>query len=262
MRRVTELLRNLLGLDDGATTSLAQLENSAQRVRWRIAVGASLVLGAVAIVITIVVSSIATLGAESVGPGDLLMSASTPMPGAPGTTGATGSSGESGTSGGEIFVHVVGAVQVPGLYAVRVDARVVDAVMAAGGLAATADPCAINLAHSIEDGQQIVVPATADGAAGNEALCSTAGGGRADSTNLNSASNTQAGASGAGGAQVSLGTAGVAELDTLPGIGPALAQRIIDWRDATGGFTSIEQLSEVSGIGDKVMANIRDLVTL
>ncbi|GAB2820307.1 hypothetical protein GCM10027022_08170 [Alpinimonas psychrophila] len=259
MRRVTELLRNLLGLDDGVTTSLAQLENSAQRVRWRIAVGASLVLGAVAIVITIVVSSIATLGAESGVPGDLLMSASTPMPG---TTEATASSGESGTSGGEIFVHVVGAVQVPGLYAVRVDARVVDAVMAAGGLATTADPCAINLAHSIEDGQQIVVPATADGAAGNEALCSAAGGGRADSTNPNSASNTQAGASGAGGAQVSLGTAGVAELDTLPGIGPALAQRIIDWRDATGGFTSIEQLSEVSGIGDKVMANIRDLVTL
>ena len=252
MRRLTDLLRNLLGLDDGATTSLAQLENSTQRVRWRIGVGAALILAAAAIVITIVVSTISTLGVEvdTHLPTDLLAptSASSQEP-----SGSPRDSLSPSVTGDDIFVHVVGAVLAPGLYAVHSHARVIDAVMAAGGLAELADPCSINLAEAISDGQQIVVPATAGGVAVNEAQCSA---------QSRSAQNSQPASSGVPVVQLSLASAGVAELDTLPGIGPALAQRIIDWRDATGGFTSIEQLSEVSGIGDKVMANIRDLVTL
>jgi competence protein ComEA len=248
MRRVTELLRNLLGLDDGATTSLSQLENSPQRVRWRIAVGASIILGVAAIGVAVLASSFTTLGAEKRVPDELLRS---PSP-------ATSESGSSRSSEKDIFVHVVGAVRAPGLYALRADARAIDAVMAAGGLAGTANPCAINLAQTLGDGQQIVVPATVDGMPGDDTLCPATTG------LLSGSSSTTGGLSsnGLGNTLVSLSTATVADLDTLPGIGPALAQRIVDWREASGGFTSVEQLSEVSGIGDSVMAKIRSLVTL
>ena len=255
MRRVTELLRNLLGLDDGATTSLTQLENSPQRMRWRVAVGASMVLGVAAVIIAILVSSLSTLGSAATVPADLQRS---PVPSAVASAVASaGASGPAASAEEDIFVHVVGAVRAPGLYAIDAQARVIDAVMAAGGLADTANPCAINLAQTLTDGQQIVVPATADGALGNESLC----------TAVNSASGGSPPASGPSGSRavsalVSLSTGTVADFDTLPGIGPALAQRIIDWRAASGGFSSIEQLSEVSGIGDSVMAKIRALVTL
>lgn len=243
MRRVTDLLRNLLGLDDGTTTSLAKLEDVGQRVRWKVGVGASLIVGMVAVVVTIAVSSIASFGSQGSVPDDL---------GGPSDSQAPP---EEAHADGDIFVHVVGAVHEPGLYGVGQDARVIDAVMAAGGLAESADPCAINLAHAITDGQQIVVPATADGAVGDQALC-------VEQNAMGEQGSSTAPTGGGIAGLVSLGTAGVAELDTLPGIGPALAQRIIDWREATGGYTSVEQLSEVSGIGDKVMANIRGLVTL
>lgn len=246
MRRVTELLRNLLGLDDGDTTSLAQFDDSPRRVRWRIGVGAGLILGAAAVVVTIVVSSIVALGSHTDIPDDLLASSSSSSPGV----------------GTGIFVHVVGAVVMPGLYTVSTGARVIDAVMAAGGLAQTADPCAINLAQPVSDGQRIVVAVTKDGAAGDESLCSVQGGVSGNHSQSATGPQSQESDPSGGGTRVSLGSAGVAELDTLPGIGPALAQRIVDWREASGGFSSIEQLSEVSGIGDKVMANLRDLVTL
>lgn len=263
MRRVTELLRNLLGLDDGATTTLAQFDDSPRRIRWRIGIGAGLILGAVAVVITIVVSSIAALGSQTVIPNELLASSSFSSPGESGVEKDSSASGVTSPGAGtKIFVHVVGAVVAPGLYAVSAGARVIDAVMAAGGLAEKADPCAINLAQSITDGQQIVVPATKDGVVGDETLCTEQGGVRGNAAEPMRGSQNQTNDPSGGGALVSLGSASVAELDTLPGIGPALAQRILDWRDASGGFTSIEQLNEISGIGDKVMANIRDLVTL
>ena len=245
MRRLTDIFRNLLGLDDGATTTVAKLEDSRQRVRWRIGVGASLVVGVTAVVITIVISSISSLGASEVIPAELLV------------TPAEGSAVDS--SEGDVFVHVVGAVNAPGLYTVGSDARVIDAVMAAGGLAVSADPCAINLAYSLQDGQQLVIAATVDGLPGDQARCDSSP--MTGSTSGNGATEKVDAALGGVGL-VSLSAAGIAELDTLPGIGPALAQRIIDWREASGGYTSVEQLSEVSGIGDKVMDNIRELVTL
>jgi len=247
MRRLTELLRNLLGLDDASTTTLSHVENARQHVKWRIALGAALVLGAAAIVVAIVVSSIAALSSETSIPDNLLLKPSSVSP-------ESTSERVDGTNQ-VIFVHVVGAVVNPGLYEVRGDARMVDAVMAAGGLTDIADPCVINLASAIQDGQQIVVATTVDGLPGSPSSCNSASG---------SGSGSQ-GAAGAPGSSstglISLSMASAAELDTLPGIGPALAQRIIDWRDASGGFTSVEQLGEVSGIGDKLLANIRDLVT-
>lgn len=214
--------------------------------------GAGLVLGAAAIIAAIVVSTVTSLTSESVVPSELLLVGSPEQTTLPLDSAAR--------SGEDILVHVVGAVHTPGLAGVRSDARVIDAVMAAGGLLETADPCAINLASPIQDGQQIVVPATLDGSPGDPALCnensaSQDGGAGAEGT------GTGTGTGGSGQGVITLSTASVTELDTLPGIGPALAQRIIDWREASGGFTSVEQLGEVSGIGEKVLANIRDLVT-
>lgn len=141
------------------------------------------------------------------------------------------------------WVHVVGEVVSPGLYQVTDGARVVDAIMAAGGLTPRADECAINLARPLNDGEQIVVPTRV----GDATQCGV---------------STATGANGGGsGAPISLSGADLATLDSLPGIGPTLAQRIIDWRSAHGGFTSVDQLNEVSGIGDKLFATLAPLLT-
>ena len=146
-------------------------------------------------------------------------------------------------SGATVIVHLVGAVAHPGLYALSGGARVIDAVMRAGGLTRVADECAVNLARPVVDGEQIVVPATHD----KTVACTV---------------TSSSGATVGGISKVSLTRATVAELDALPGIGPALAQRIIDWRGTHGGFTSIKQLDDVSGIGPALLAQLTPLVSL
>ncbi len=141
------------------------------------------------------------------------------------------------------WVHVVGEVRAPGLYFVALGSRVVDAIMAAGGLTAQADECAINLARPVSDGEQLVISTRAGDAAGCGAVPATGGSG------------------GGASAPISLSRADLTVLDSLPGIGPTLAQRIIDWRTANGGFTSVDQLNDVSGIGDKLFATLQPLVT-
>lgn len=154
--------------------------------------------------------------------------------------------------GAEIVVHVVGQVLRPGLVRLRAGARVADAIKQAGGARAGADLGALNLARPLTDGEQIRVPrpgeaVTAAGAgSGGGSGGPTAGGG--------------AGASSA--APVSLNAADASALDALPGVGPVLAQRIIDWRAEHGRFTSVDELGEVSGIGDKLLERLRPLVTL
>lgn len=135
-----------------------------------------------------------------------------------------------------VFVHVSGAVAAPGLYVLDQGARVVDAVAAAGGFAAEADHAAVNLARPVSDGEQLHVPAV--------------GAGPAPATES------------PGDGRVNLNTADTAALDTLPRIGPAMAARIIEWRDANGRFTSVEDLLSVPGIGDKMLEALRDLVTV
>lgn len=144
-----------------------------------------------------------------------------------------------------LLVHVLGAVAKPGLVELAAGSRVVDAVAAAGGFTVEADPAGVNLARPVVDGEQLVVLAI------GEAPAPVAGSGAASS-----------GAGPAGDGVVHLNTADLAALDTLPRIGPALAQRIIDWRDANGPFTSVEQLLEVAGIGDAVFAGLADRVSL
>ena len=138
-----------------------------------------------------------------------------------------------------VYVHLHGAVASPGLYRVAAGARVVDAVAAAGGFTDAADHGAVNLARIVEDGEQIVVPEAGAAPAPGEP-------------------NPAPGVASDG--RIDLNTADVAALDTLPRIGPALAERIVAWRDENGRFTSVDDLLAVSGIGDKMLESLRDLV--
>lgn len=134
---------------------------------------------------------------------------------------------------GELYVHVLGAVESPGLYVLDLDARLVDAIAAAGGTTPDADLAAINLARVLTDGEQIVVPVVG-------------------------ASGESPGAVAPGDDRVDLNAADQAALETLPRIGPALAERIIAWRDENGRFQSVDDLLAVPGIGEKLLEGIRD----
>ncbi|MGX5770741.1 ComEA family DNA-binding protein [Microbacterium trichothecenolyticum] len=145
------------------------------------------------------------------------------------------------TPSGELFVHVSGAVRTPGLYVLPAGSRVVDAVAAAGGFADDADRDAVNLARTLDDGEQLPVPREGE---------------------LPPAAAGANGAATSAGTLVDLNSADATLLETLPRIGPALAERIIAWREENGGFTSIEDLLAVPGIGDKMFESLRDLVTV
>jgi competence protein ComEA len=135
-----------------------------------------------------------------------------------------------------IYVHILGEVARPGLYELREGDRAVDAVAAAGGFTPAADAAGLNLARFVSDGEQIVVPAVG-------AATSTAPGMAADG-------------------RVNLNTADAAALDTLPGVGPATAAKILAWRERHGRFESIEDLLDVGGIGEAKLDALRDLVTV
>lgn len=147
--------------------------------------------------------------------------------------------------GKTVMVHVVGEVKSPGIVELDSGSRVADAIEAAGGAKAAAVIDALNLARVVADGEQIVVP-DAEGA----------------KTPASGPGDPVGGADQPAGAPVNLNQADAAALETLPRIGPALAQRIIEWRDANGGFTSVDQLGDVTGIGEKTLAGMRDLVTI
>jgi competence protein ComEA len=149
-----------------------------------------------------------------------------------------------------IYVHVGGAVRHPGLYRLPIGARVDDAVRLAGGPTDKAELDALNLAARVKDGDKVLVPqrgaAAPSGAASGSAPAAGAGG---------------AGAPG-GAALVNLNSATVADLETLPGIGPALAQRILSYRTERGGFRRVEDLLEVPGIGPKKFEELKSHVTV
>jgi competence protein ComEA len=149
----------------------------------------------------------------------------------------------SGSAQPVLIVDVTGAVRRPGLRRLPPGSRVADAIKAAGGVLPGTKATGVNLARKLVDGEQIVVGGSAVGAA--------PGGGSAG-----------AGSPTAGGGPVNLNTATIEQLDTLSGIGPVTAQRIIDWREAHGGFTSIDQLREVDGIGERRFASLRPQVTV
>jgi competence protein ComEA len=148
--------------------------------------------------------------------------------------------GEAADSSSTVVVSVVGSVVRPGLVTLPSGSRVADAVQAAGGLVPPADQGSVNLAAVVTDGQQIVVGGP--GAAGAPA-------------------GAASGSVAAPGGKLNLNTATAAELDALPGVGPVLAQRIVDHRDQ-GPFTSVDQLDDVPGIGPARAAELAKLVTV
>src|SRR5215218_7032893 len=131
-----------------------------------------------------------------------------------------------------LVVHVAGAVKRPGLYRLAEGKRVADAVARAGGATAPADTAAINLAAPLADGMQVLVPRRGPAVGGKQP-----------------------------GGRVSLGSATLAELDALPGVGPATAQKILDLRTQHGGFRSVDDLDAIPGIGPARIEQLRDVVS-
>ncbi len=174
--------------------------------------------------------------------------ATTPAPGAR----ATPTVRLERADGGQVVVHVAGAVRRPGLYRLPAGARVDDALRRAGGPARRADLTAVNLAAKLEDGRQILVPRRPPAARAAGGGAGTIGGGSAP------AASGQAEPA----APINLNTATLEQLDTLDGVGPGIAQRILDYREQHGGFTRVEELAEVPGIGAKRLATLTPLVTV
>ncbi len=139
-----------------------------------------------------------------------------------------------------VVLHVIGAVAEPGIVELALGSRVVDAIASAGGPAADADLTGVNLARVVADGEQLRVPRV------GEVPVSVPGTG------------TGVAADG----RVNINTADAAALETLPGVGPALAARIIAWRDENGPFRSVDELTAVSGIGEKTLDGMRDQATV
>ncbi|WP_449277463.1 helix-hairpin-helix domain-containing protein [Leucobacter sp. GX24907] len=175
---------------------------------------------------------------------------------ADGDLAGTEAAAESDVGPARVFVHIVGEVREPGVYELPSDARVEAALAAAGGATEQAALSGVNLARTVVDGEQIQVPdAKAAAKLQNAGAGSSAAGSGAEGAGAG-------GASAGGEALIDLNAADAAALQTLPRIGPALAQRIIEWREANGAFTSVDQLTSVSGIGAKTLEGIRDRVSV
>jgi len=132
-----------------------------------------------------------------------------------------------------LWVHVVGAVAHPGVYGVEAGSRLYEVVASAGGFTKSADQTSVNLARQVTDGEQIQVSARGS---------------------TNSAAPTHS--------LLSLNGSSAATLETLPGVGPKLAERIVDWRKSNAGFKTVADLRKVGGIGDKLFAQLKDLVSI
>lgn len=203
----------------------------ARPARVRVGVGAAVVLVILVAVVGVLVSAAAQGGSE------------VPILAPTGTGSAAPPSPGASDAGGTVLVHVTGAVRKPGIVSLPAGSRVLDAVAAAGGLTDDADPAAVNLARPVADGEQLVVLRVGEAPPAAAAAGATAGGGAA-------------------GGIVNLNTAAQADLETLPRIGPALAQRILDWRQANGRFAAVTDLLKVSGIGQKVFDGLKDRVAV
>jgi competence protein ComEA len=168
---------------------------------------------------------------------------------------------------GAVLVHVAGAVRRPGVYRMKEGDRVDDAVRRAGGPTGRADLAAVNLAAKVQDGRQILLPERPRRLAGAPAAAGAAGAG-AGAAMGGGATAVAGGGAAAGGAgtaatgPIDLNTATLEQLDTLDGVGPATAQKILAFREAHGGFGSVEELGQIPGIGEKRMATLRAAVTV
>ena len=174
-----------------------------------------------------------------------------------GTKGAATTGAATTGAAARVTVHIVGEVERPGVVTLPAGSRVDDALDQAGGATSEADLTGVNLARPLVDGEQVVVPAP-----GERVVGAPGAGTGAASGGAGAAGTGDAGAGGAAAELVNLNTADLATLETLPGVGPVLAQRILDWRTEHGQFTAVEELGEVSGIGDKIYAQLSPKVTV
>ena len=209
--------------------------------------------GLVGRTVTTAASGSSGLGSSGLGSAGL-GSSGADRPGGPASGGGVSGAGETaGPSVGIIVVHVVGEVAAPGVVRVPIGSRVIDAITAAGGSVGSADLKRINLARVLQDGEQVHVPAPGEpiltGSWGSTLRADGGSGGVGE-------------ASSAAATRLDLNRADLAALDGLPGVGPVLAQRILDWRAEHGRFTSVDELGEVSGIGEKLLAVLTPKVTV
>jgi len=234
-------IRGLLTAGLGTGEKHASLTQAlARRSRWRVPIGATIVIVLVALAGAVAVTAFTPQGANTVIGAD----GSTSVGSAAGDSAADGSAGGADgasaaptSEGIPIFVHILGAVREPGLYELREGDRAIDAVSAAGGFLAQADLTQLNLARFVGDGEQIVVAVIG-------AVPPASGSGPAAS------------------GMVNINTADATTLETLPRVGPAMSARIIAWRDQHGRFAIIEDLMNVSGIGEKTFDGLKALISI
>jgi competence protein ComEA len=175
--------------------------------------------------------------------GRFVLGAGTTTPAAPLPPPPAGGPGVTGLTSSRVVVDVVGAVRRPGLYRLAHGSRIADAIARAGGATPKAELAQVNLAAPLADGEQVVVPRR--GAPGTAAGAGT---------------GTGTAPPGAPPAPVQLSTATLEQLDTLPGVGPVTAQKILDYREKHGAFSSVDELDAVPGIGPKRLDQLRELV--
>lgn len=222
--------------------------------------------GVVVAVALVVVLAGSLFGRGGAGAGGVVVNGAptvSPTAGAPdaGASAAGPAAGEGTATTGtaRVVVHVLGAVERDGVVRLPPSSRVTDAIERAGGATADADLARLNLARVLTDGERLYVPRVGEDEV--PSALDPVDGGAAAATGGGGSADDGAGAGGAGGAAVvDLNSADQAALETLPGIGPGLAGRILAWRDEHGRFTAVEDLLDVSGIGDVRFAELRDRV--
>ncbi len=165
---------------------------------------------------------------------------------------ADGVAGTTGASSGKLYVDISGEVERPGVYEVSEGTRLFEVIEQAGGLTDEADIDSLNRAETVADGQKILIAAKGENSSGSQGTQSGSG--------TNSGSGTGSGTTNDG--KVNINTAESAELQTIPGIGPSKAARIIEYRQSNGNFSSIEDIQNVSGIGSKTFESIKDYITV
>lgn len=210
---------------------------------------------------------------EAAGPGGEV--GPSPSPGAPpdpdgalaagAAGGAAGAGSGAGAAAGGVVVDVRGKVRSPGVQRLPAGSRVADALRAAGGVRPGTKTDGLNRARLLIDGEQVVVggpvaPGAGAGAVGGAGAAPGSGAGSGAGPAAGGAAAGAGGGTGAAAGPVGLNTATAEQLDTLPGVGPVLAQHIIDYRTEHGGFRSVDELREVNGIGEKRFADLQNLV--